>query len=831
MSSTLRFALLLLALLPGALKAQSAQDNWTLDFSFGGATTHGQLQQPTGLAATADGKLAVVDSQNHRIQVFNADGTFAFRFGAQGNIDGSFEFPQGIAAIPAGGFVVSDSTNRIQVFDANGNFVRKWGGSGSGEGQFNNPNGIVVLPSGNVVVVDTGNNRVQTFSATGTFIRQWGGFNSSYPAANYGKFYEPLAVVLLADGNLGIADRMAVQVFDIFGNFQWIWYFSSPYLAVDSAGKIYASNTSEVKIYSSTGSALTAFGSAGTGNGQFRAASGVAILPDGKIAVADSQRHDVQIFDGNGTFVSKFGQYGKVNDGFGYVVAMEFGPDGLLYVADNHLSYPALQVFTADGTPIRQSYIATTLRGVPYNIQPTTMRIGPTGRIHLFYNAGIYIFEPSLAPFAYLGGTTTGSGDGSFAPQSVTFAIDANGDVYASDPGNTRIQVFSADGTFLRKFPIGGGSALGDGGSGLCLTHDGLVMTSEKLGDTFYLNRYTKSGDPVYHTSFSGDAIYAKGPDGLLYGSTTNDSAGKIAAVFGPDFKSLATLGSQDSAPPAVNPNTGAVYVFNRVTKKIDVWRRGFRTLGANPPKVVPMPGIRSVAQRANGYIDVDYIVTDGDSAQVATAMAAFKTGSTLLRDLVPVNTADLKEGTSINLGGSIPTGVVHRITWDPTAVNLPAGELVFEVFARDDRPGLMDIDFITLPSGLQISRIPVLPADMRPAWAWLLLNGDPSLTQASNGEIVGPGGAFTYTSGTGAGAESKTTNLGRAWLFAKLGVREATNSEVTEARQATSAGTPNQFIPVPSQQMGSRPRRVNEWTFDSADTYGTEAWWVVKLP
>lgn len=822
--------LLLLATMPCALQAQSAQDNWTLDFSFGGASSQGQLQRPTDIAATSDGKLAVVDTYNHRVQVFNADGTFALRFGSQGNSDGSFQYPQGIASIPTGGFVVGDTTNRIQVFDASGTFVRKWGGSGSGEGQFNNPNGILVLGNGNVVVVDTGNNRVQMFTSTGTFIRQWGGFNTSYPRADYGKFYQPLAVELLADGNLGISDGVAVQVFDVFGNFQWIWYFNGPYMAVDSTGKIYVTNTSSVKIYGPTGNALAAFGSAGAGDGQFKEASGIAILSDGKIAVADRQRHDVQIFTSDGTFVSKFGQYGNAGDGFSAVVAMEFGPDGLLYVADNHQSYPALQVFTADGTPVRQSYL-TPILGGNYYIQPTTMRIGPTGRIHIFYRAGIYIFEPSLAPVAFLGSGTPGSSDGSFSSQSASIAIDANGDIYASDPGNSRIQVFSADGTFLRKFPIGGGSTPGDGGIGLCLTHDGVLLTSEKLGDTFYLNGYTKSGDPVYHTSFSGDAIYAKGPDGLLYGSTTNGSAGKIASIFGPDFKSLATLGSQDSAPPAVNPNTGAVYVFNRVTKKIDVWRRGFRTLGANPPKIVPMPGIRSVAQRANGYIDVDYIVTDGDSAQVTTAMAAFKTGSTLLRDLVPVHTADLKEGTSINLGGSIPTGVVHRITWDPTAANLPAGDLVFEVFARDDRPGLMDIDFITLPSGLQISRIPVLPADMRPVWAWLLLRGDPSLTQASNGEIVGPGGAFTYTSGTGADAESKTTNLGRAWLFAKLGVREATNSEVTEARQATSPGTPNQFMPVPSQQMGSRPQRVNEWTFDSADNYGAEAWWVVKLP
>jgi len=51
-----------------------------------------------------------------------------------------------------------------------------------------------------------------------------------------------------------------------------------------------------------------------------------------------------------------------------------------------------------------------------------------------------------------------GSGDGEFAwPQSLI--IDGSGNVYVSDQGNGRIQVFDAHGRFLRKW---GGEGIGD---------------------------------------------------------------------------------------------------------------------------------------------------------------------------------------------------------------------------------------------------------------------------------------------------------------------------------------------------------------------------------
>ena len=116
------------------------------------------------------------------------------------------------------------------------------------------------------------------------------------------------------------------------------------------------------------------------------------------------------------------------------------------------------------------------------------------------------------------------------------------------------------------------------------------------------------------------------------------------------------------------------------------------------------------------------------------------------------------------------------------------------------------------------------------------MATGETALTRAGDGEIVGPGGSFTNSNGS----ETYTNILGRSWLFAKLGVREATPEELQKAKMATStSGTANQFATTASQRMGARPQNVNEWTFDGSGSTGammypggssSDMWWVVPL-
>merc|ERR1712166_363934 len=71
-------------------------------------------------------------------------------------------------------FVCDHGNHRIVVYDLDGSFVRQWGTKGSGEGQFNYP-WTVVVNGDEVLVSDFNNHRVQAFGLDGSFVRQWGG--------------------------------------------------------------------------------------------------------------------------------------------------------------------------------------------------------------------------------------------------------------------------------------------------------------------------------------------------------------------------------------------------------------------------------------------------------------------------------------------------------------------------------------------------------------------------------------------------------------------------------------------------------------------------------
>lgn len=50
---------------------------------------------------------------------------------------------------------------KMQVFNTEGEFLLKFGSNGEGNGQFNAPTGVAVDVNGNIIVADWGNSRIQ----------------------------------------------------------------------------------------------------------------------------------------------------------------------------------------------------------------------------------------------------------------------------------------------------------------------------------------------------------------------------------------------------------------------------------------------------------------------------------------------------------------------------------------------------------------------------------------------------------------------------------------------------------------------------------------------
>ena len=113
--------------------------------------------------AVDNGLLYVADLGNHRIQVFELEGgTYKRQWGSNGNADGQFNGPWGIAV--CGGYIaVSEYRgNRIQVFSKDGSFISKWGSNGNQDGHFSYPAGIAYTNL-SLYVCDYDNKRIQVF--------------------------------------------------------------------------------------------------------------------------------------------------------------------------------------------------------------------------------------------------------------------------------------------------------------------------------------------------------------------------------------------------------------------------------------------------------------------------------------------------------------------------------------------------------------------------------------------------------------------------------------------------------------------------------------------
>jgi len=242
------------------------------------ADADGLFSLPRGLVFDHHrGLLMVVDTWNHRVQVFSCDGdggSFVSKLGKEGNQPGQFRYPWSLA--------IDHDHDRILIIDSRNHRVQSWslseqsflsciGHRGSGDLEFKNPHGIVIdKHHRRIVITDQFNNRLVFLSSIDLSFLFSIGKQGSQP----GEFDYPTGIAI-------DDDRHRIIVTD--------------------------SGNNRVQVLSSIdGSFLFEFGSYGDQPCQLEYPQGVCIDNQGRIIIADHNNHRLQSFTHEGHHISSF---------------------------------------------------------------------------------------------------------------------------------------------------------------------------------------------------------------------------------------------------------------------------------------------------------------------------------------------------------------------------------------------------------------------------------------------------------------------------------------------------------------------------------------------
>ena len=246
----------------------------------------GEFHFPSGAVCMRDGSIAIADMHNHRIQIFNHDGTFRTKFGG-----GKFK-PCGIALTKEGNIAVTDCGAEelgVKIYTPEG---EKKGTIG--EGIFEYPFSVAVDSRGRFVVCDPATNKITIIQPDGVVYRR---FSTKTRYAFY----------------LTVNHRDEILISDWFNHC--------------------------IRVFDSKGHLVRKVGSKGYQDGQLMIPLGLCSDRLGNIMVLDCKCGRVTMFGPDGKFVK---HVVGPNDGIEHSRAITMTRDGLLVITsgDNRREIP-----------------------------------------------------------------------------------------------------------------------------------------------------------------------------------------------------------------------------------------------------------------------------------------------------------------------------------------------------------------------------------------------------------------------------------------------------------------------------------------------------------
>lgn len=326
--------------------------------------------------------------------------TFAGFTGSFGVFCGTTDGAGSVARFCGPGGVTVDASGNVYVADSSNHTIRKITPAGvvstfAGEAgtignknntniyspaNFDHPQGVAVDAFGNVYVADTDNNLIRKITTTGwvSYFAGSGTVGSTDGIGSDARFNSPTGVAIDAFGNVYVAD-----------------YNNHTIRKITAAG--------EVSTFAGSAGILGSTDGTGT-NARFYFPSGVAVDALGNVYVADTSNSTIRKITSTGVVTTLAGSAGTYGSSNGTGANARFkGPNGVAVDASGN-------VYVADS--FNQTIRKITLAGV----------------------------VSTLAGSAGTSGSTDGIGTTArfYVPQGVV--VDASGNMYVADTGNSRIR-------------------------------------------------------------------------------------------------------------------------------------------------------------------------------------------------------------------------------------------------------------------------------------------------------------------------------------------------------------------------------------------------------
>ena len=284
---------------------------------------------PEGVAVGPDGSIYIAEGHGHRLVKLNAAGVPQWTVGEAGqpgDDNAHFGYLHDVAVGPDGRIYTVESwgtapympggNHRVQIFNPDGSYYGGFGGYGSGNYQFDVPTGIAFDRNGNLYVADRNNHRVQIYDRQFAYVATLG--VTETPGSDNAHFDKPFDVAVDKDGTIYVADEGndRVQVFN--SNRQYVRTIGGGgtgsafdrfsgwgphHLTVDSQGRLYVVDTGNSRVqvfdnFANNNAYLTTIGGArGTQPGRFSNVLGIAIGPDDSVYTSEiHNNHRIQKF-------------------------------------------------------------------------------------------------------------------------------------------------------------------------------------------------------------------------------------------------------------------------------------------------------------------------------------------------------------------------------------------------------------------------------------------------------------------------------------------------------------------------------------------------------